>query len=138
MISKNTRSVPIRKPIKTIVTEPARLFTYAWYELLAVLLFFTGFIYVASLQFFTIEENVGYVSCRSTRRTITMAVSEYRADFPSSIIGHVKKEINLKRLLESKYLRNNPKCWADGVFKLNSRDEVYCTYHCPELEDVIN
>lgn len=108
---------------------------YSWYEIGAVVLFFIGFIYVASLQFVTIEDNIAFISCRSARRSIMTAIAEFKADFPSVVIGHVKKDINLKKLVESKYLRYFPKCWCNGNFRLNSKDEVYCTYHNPEMED---
>ncbi len=110
---------------------------YSWYEIAAVILFVTGFIYVASLQYFTIEDNVAFISCRSARQSILTAISEYKADYSSNSISHVKKDINLKKLVDSKYLRYYPKCWCGGNYKLNSRDEVYCTFHNPELEDVV-
>jgi len=120
------------------VSAPQASTGYSWYEIAAVVLFFIGFIYVASLQFFTIEDNIAFISCRSARRSISTAISEFKADFPAVVIGHVKKEINLKKLVDTKYLRYNPKCWCDGNFKINSKDEVYCTFHTPEIEDANN
>jgi hypothetical protein len=127
-------------PAKTTkyVASPALSSRYSWYEIGAVVLFFLGFIYVASLQYATIENNISFISCRSAQRSIMTAISEFKADFPSTIIGHVKKDINLKKLVETKYLRYYPKCWCDGNFRLNLKDEVYCTYHSPELEDASN
>lgn len=110
---------------------------YSWYEITAVTLFVAGFIYVASLQYFTIEDNVAFISCRSARQSISTAISEYKADYSSSAVSHVKKDINLKKLVDSKYLRYYPKCWCGGNFKLNSHDEVYCSFHNPDLEDVV-
>lgn len=123
---------------KKTVAVPKRYLTYTWYEMLAVVLFFAGFVYVASLQFFAIEANVSFISCRSARNMTATAISEYKADFPHETIGVVKKEINLKKLVSSKYLRYNPKCWNGGIFKLNAKEEVYCTYHTPEMEDISN
>ncbi len=133
------------RPVKRAYPGSARYVTsvstpqssgYSWFEITAVLLFIVGFVYVASLQYFTIEDNVAFISCRSARRSISIAISEFKADFPSTVIGHVKKNINLKKLVDTKYLRYYPECWCGGKFKLNSHDEVYCTYHTPELEDV--
>ncbi len=124
--------------LKKVMAVPKRYLSYTWYEILAVIVFFAAFVYIASLQFFTIEANVSFISCRSARTTLATAISEYKADFPQEVIGHVKKEVNIKKLLSSKYLRYYPKCWNGGMFKLNAKDEVYCTYHTAELEDVSN
>ncbi|HNY13853.1 MAG TPA: hypothetical protein PKK26_19895, partial [Candidatus Wallbacteria bacterium] len=119
--------------LKKVMAVPQRYISYTWYEILAVILFFVAFVYIASIQFFAIEANVSYISCRSARSTLATAISEYKADCPQEVIGHVKKEVNIKKLLSSKYLRLYPKCWNGGSFRLNVKDEIYCTYHTPEL-----
>lgn len=123
---------------KKNLAVPKRYISYVWYEVLAVALFVVAFVYVAALQFFAIEANVSLISCRSSRNTIATSIAEYRADYPNDSIGHVRKEINLKKLYDAKYLRISPKCWNGGLYKLNVKDEVYCTYHNPELEDAAN
>jgi len=127
--------VPVQKKNLAV---PKRYISYVWYEILAVVLFVAAFVYVASLQFFAIEANVSLISCRSSRNTVATSIAEYRADFPNETVGFVRKEILLKKLYDAKYLRIKPKCWDGGIYKLNSKDEVYCTYHNPELEDAAN
>lgn len=130
-IIKSSYKAP-RKPVEPVST---RYTGYTWYEICAIIIFIGVFIYIAAVQFSAIEDNISLISCRSSRNRIATAVSEFRADFPEIKFGHPKKAVQIEKLVENKYLRYSPKCWSKGIYKLNSHDDVYCTYHNPELEE---
>lgn len=105
-----------------------------WYELIGILLFSGLFVYLAVLQYFVIEENIAAISCRAVRKSVNTAVQQFKTDRTESP-GLVNKRVRIGALVKGGFMSYYPECWNKGVYKLNDRDVVYCTYHNPELGD---
>lgn len=106
-----------------------------WYELVAAIVAGVILIYLATLQYFVIEENVSAISCRAVRKSINTAVQQFKTDRQGESPGAVLKRVRIGELVKRGFLTYYPECWNRGVYKLNDRDVVYCTYHNPELGD---
>ena len=99
------------------------------------ILFGVVFIYVATTQYFAIQENIAGISCRSVRKSINRALETYRTEHPNSDVGLFNKRINIEELIKAGNLKYYPECWDRGMYRVNDENIVYCTYHNSELGD---
>lgn len=106
-----------------------------WYELVGAIVGAVVLVYLAALQYFVIEENVAAISCRAVRKSVGTAVQQFKTDRQGESPGAVLKRVRIGELVKRGCISYYPECWNRGVFKLNDRDVVYCTYHNPELGD---
>ncbi len=106
-----------------------------WYELVGAVAGGVALVYLAALQYFVIEENVAAISCRAVRKSVTTSVQQFKTDRNGESPGAVFKRVRVGDLLKGGFISFYPECWNRGVYKLNDRDVVYCTYHNPELGD---
>ena len=105
------------------------------YELIGLVLFIIIFLYVATIQYFNIQENIAEISCRSVRKSVNRALESYRTEHPNSEVGLVNKRVNIEKLIKGGNLKYYPKCWDGGMYKVNDENVVYCTFHNPQLGD---
>lgn len=106
-----------------------------WYELVGALAGGLLLGYLAVLQYFSIEANIAAISCRAVRKSVTTSVQQFRTDRSGESPGLLHKRVRIGELIKGNFLSFYPECWNKGVYKLNDRDVVYCTYHNPELGD---
>ena len=104
-------------------------------ELAAIILLSVFLIYIAVGQYYTIRENIAEISCRSVRKSINRALESYKTENPGSRAALVNKNIDIEKLIKAGNLKYFPKCWDGGMYRVNEKGVVYCTYHNPELGD---
>lgn len=118
-----------------IARDRARRAGLTWYELVGVVAGTLLLCYFAVTQYFAIEANISAISCRAVRGSVTTAVQQFRADRSGENPGLIHKRVRVGELIKAGALNFYPECWNKGVYKLNERDMVYCTYHDPEPGD---
>jgi hypothetical protein len=106
-----------------------------WYEYAVIVMFVVVFAYIATMQFLSIQENVRAISCRGSRKNINDSLEKAREKSPQMEFGMTLKPIDLKKLVENKFLDYEPVCASGGLYKINAKGEAYCDFHNMEKED---
>ncbi|MFA7576894.1 MAG: hypothetical protein WC002_02385 [Candidatus Muiribacteriota bacterium] len=86
-------------------------------------------------QYRNLRVNVGEVSCRAIRNSLSNAINQYKLENGENDFL-LYKEIDIIMLKEKNYTGEKYLVCPDGgVYKINKEGQVYCTKHNPDLED---
>lgn len=85
---------------------------------------------IASHRFF--KEKMGRLTCQSNMESIMEAMQIYHAYYnlgEKDIRAGKRGRVNTDFLLSKEFLMDVPRCPQKGIYKWDSDEELYCTYH---------
>ncbi len=105
-----------------------------WFILFVLTVLFI-FLISALFQYDSLKGSIQNVSCNASRRALQNIVEQYRLENGQDSF-HPHKNIDTFMLKEKNYTGETCfVCPDGGSFRVNSKGQVYCTRHNPELAD---
>ena len=97
----------------------------------AIILLIVIFSFLVYYQFDLISGSVSEISCRHSRKKINKSLDNYNSRNTKNVnfVSEIYKPIKLHVLYEEKLLNYVPVCPQSGLYKINEKGKVYCTFH---------